>query len=382
MMMSIYRVLAIYPAFATEINEMAMVWRHLCGNVPMQCTVVTSMQDKLKAFAANLSEEHLHNLDIYRFSGPLSTAANRQRVLEVARQAAPQIIFCAVAHNMPLARYLQRYLQVPIVLHTEYFLDATMSLRSLWYLRIQQLKPFAQKLFRARLLNQADIILCSNPREFAPYFDSGIDKLRYMPWPHPKLDADSSDDRATRQVPRHIVYIGSFSKEKGADRLRLFLKALLEHTGNYRVTIVGPPIDSTGNDCIKAICAAGRERVEYLPRISRAEALALIRNCLAVISPGSSLGWGLIGDTWNCGTPVIAAAEHYDLHDGVDCLIADNAVDFVDAVDLLYHNADLRKRLVAGGHRTVCERHAVDFVGGVLFKELAQVVGEQGGHVR
>ena len=373
--------MAIYPAFAPEVNEMATVWRHLCGNKPIHCTVVTGIQDRLKSFSAALSEEHLHNLDIHRFPNRLSNATNRNRVLELARQAAPQIIFCAVAHNLPLARYLQRHLLVPVVLHTEYFLASSMALKRHWHLGLQLLKPFVQKMYRSRLLNQTARVLCSNPREFAPYIDSGIDKLRYLPWPHPRLAALPADQPANGQVSRHIAYIGSFSKEKGADRLRQFLQELLEHTSNFRVTIVGPAMDSTGEDCIRTRRTVGAKRVKYLPNISRAEALVLIKDSLAVVSPGSCLGWGLIGDAWNCGTPVIAAASHYDLHDGVDCLIADNARDFVSAVDRIHRNADLRKRLVTSGHKTVCERHAVDIASGVLFNELAQVAATQSAHV-
>lgn len=98
--------------------------------------------------------------------------------------------------------------------------------------------------------------------------------------------------------------------------------------------------------------------------------MAQIARALAVLSPLERGGWGLIGDAWQCGTPVIGAHSHYDLRDGSNALVAPSAEAFVSAVRRLRGDARLWQALSAGGERTARVEHGVEVVAAQLLKFL------------
>ena len=197
-------VLAIYPAFDPVINEMAMVWRQLCQDGQVRCTVVAGAVDKLKGQASASLVESLPNLDIHRVPATPASKEGRALVAEIARKLKPDVIFCAVSSNMPAALEAQKAAFAPIVLHTEYFLDDTMGLPRRAYLGLQWLRPWVHRRFRERLQRQRQLILCSNPVEFEGKLPESLAaKFQYLPWPHPHHAGGSAP-----QTPR----IGSIGR--------------------------------------------------------------------------------------------------------------------------------------------------------------------------
>jgi hypothetical protein len=77
--------------------------------------------------------------------------------------------------------------------------------------------------------------------------------------------------------------------------------------------------------------------------------MALVERAPFVFLPGTSMSWGLIGDAWRRGTPVIAQAEHYDLCADQNCLITCDAVRLVEAVSALESDEAGRNRIIQGG---------------------------------
>src|SRR5207302_1450038 len=88
------------------------------------------------------------------------------------------------------------------------------------------------------------------------------------------------------------------------------------------------------------------------------------------ISPHHRGGWGLIGDAWQCGTPVIGVDSHYDIREGSNALVASSAAGFVSAVRRLRSDAGLWQALSSEGQHTAEATHGVEVVAGQLLEFL------------
>jgi glycosyltransferase involved in cell wall biosynthesis len=95
-----------------------------------------------------------------------------------------------------------------------------------------------------------------------------------------------------------------------------------------------------------------------------------IGGSLAVISPHHRGGWGLIGDAWQCGTPVIGVDSHYDIREGSNALVASSAADFVSAVRRLRSDAQFWQAISSAGKHTAESKHGVDVVADQLLEFL------------
>jgi glycosyltransferase involved in cell wall biosynthesis len=138
---------------------------------------------------------------------------------------------------------------------------------------------------------------------------------------------------------------------------------------DFRLSLVGPPTDKAGMEAIEVLRAAGGNRVDIRNNCPRTEALDLIGRSQFVLSPANRLGWGLLGDAWSSGTPVIAVGSHYDIKAGENCLIAEDSATFVDQVIRLQQDERLRKALVAAGSDTAA-RHSIENVSAALLQGL------------
>lgn len=360
------RVIAIYPAFDVEINEMAMVWRVLCDSKPVHCIVLTAQRDCLKGYMSSATYEQHKNLEIYRYPSPLYISRDLPRI---AAKYKPDIVFCAVSSNMPLAMSLRKITGGPIMLHTEYFLDNANLLRRRHYLGLRLLRPLIYEFYRRFLSKHTVRILCSNPREFHPSRQHHFPALRYFPWPHHQVDSSSFAQRDKN----YCVYIGSVSRAKAATKLLLYFGYLLRQKLEIKLSVVGPAVDKTGNKVLQSIKEIGGNRVDLRMHCSRPEAVELLKKSLFVLSPGDRLGWGLIGDAWATGTPVLSVQEHYDLIAGENCMIVRRPSEFLDFVNQLQSDESLWNRLSMGGQETVKSRHGIEYTAEILFEQLSKV---------
>ena len=355
--------MAIYPAFDPGINEMAVVWKHLCNQQKLACTVIAGERDLLKGRDVGRSCEGYENLTIRRF--PVRTPTSE--LVAVALEAKPDLIFAAVHDNVGLARDVQRHLNVPIVLHNEFFLDDVgLLLRRRYHLGVPMLRHSANEIYRRYLHRVCARICISNPVEQGLPGWKRYQRLRYLPWPCPVEPTEA--DHPPRDLNR-ALYIGSLSRWKGAQHLQQYFAALLRALPNLTLTLVGPAVDQTGIETLRLLQGQFGKRVRVEDRCSRPEALALIASALFTFSPAQRFGWGLIDDSWGCGTPIVSVSEHYDLRDDENCLVAHSEADFVRQVRALQTDAFLRDRLAQAGRVTVTS-HGVDHVARTLLATL------------
>ncbi|NDV13143.1 glycosyltransferase family protein [Crenobacter caeni] len=369
------KVLAIYPAFDWRLNEMAMVWQQLCQSGQVKCTVFASRKDRLKGHVAALEHERGKNLEVFRLDAPLTSQAAIDRMLASADRERPDLIFCATSLNMHAARQVRQRFSVPILLHDEFLSDEQLPLPRRQYLGVEALRPLAIWLRARRVMAGTDGMACSNPKEFDRKFRHPLGgQVFYLPWPHP---APPDARPVPERDPALGIYIGSISKPKGAANLERHVSALLAADPHIRVRIIGPATDRLGEDALRALREAWPDRVSYLKSCSRSDAMQQLASAYFVFSSGVSSNWGLIGDAWNAGTPVLSPSAHYDLEDGENCLVCREAEDFVEAVKCLRDDGMLWRRLSLGGRRTVRELHSVAGVAERLLAGLHGTLGQR-----
>jgi len=194
--------------------------------------------------------------------------------------------------------------------------------------------------------------------------------MHYLAWPHPRWSGAPVPARQSRALDT-VVHVGSLQRWKGAERLGEYGERLLRDDPQSRLLVVGPVGDGTARRAIERLGRwVGEGRFRHIERLARSEAMERIGHALAVISPHHRGGWGLIGDAWRCGTPVIGVDSHYDLEEGSNALVAPSAADFVSAVRRLRGDAGLWQALSAAGQHTAESKHGVAVVAGQLLEFL------------
>jgi len=360
------KVVAIYPAFAPEINEMAVTWQRLTAAGLVECRVVAGENDILRATRSAVGIQRLPNLEIFRVPGLLAPGQVDDAAVEWAADFKPDVIFCALQLNVRHARRIARRCGAPILLHAEAWLDSTSMQRRL-YLGIEPLRPIVASARRAWYRRQVKAVAFSNPQEIPDLQASA--GMHYLAWPHP-WSASPRQKREARALDT-VVHVGSLYRWKGAERLGEYCERLLRDDPESKLLIVGPVGDKVARraiDRLQGWLADGRFR--HIERLPRTEAMEHIGHALAVISPYHFGGWGLIGDAWQCGTPVIGVDSHYDLREGLNALVAPSAADFVSAVRRLRSDAQLWQALSSAGKHTAESKHGVDVVAGQLLEFL------------
>lgn len=358
-------IVAIYPAFDYAINETAMLWKNLCADGSIKCLIIAGSKDTLKNSHNAPSYEQTDNLDIHRFTPPLKS--HIAAMLLLVGKTNPDLIFCAVIDQLPIARMIQKKFNVPIMLHTEYFLNKTKLINRRYYLGIKALLPLSYYLFSNWYISKTGTILSSDPSDFKDK-SKVPPTLHYLPWPHL---AGKSATALTHRDINSAVYIGSIVKWKGSENLLKYYSHLLTTQPDFKLTLIGPALDDESKKVVSAFKNFGSDRVDIREKCTRPEALELISKALFIFSPLDSMGWGLIGDAWSTGTPVLSVGEHYDLINGKNCIIVNNPDDFVAAVNRLQQDPSLWTNLSNGGLNTA-QSHSLESVTSILRHEIHQ----------
>jgi glycosyltransferase involved in cell wall biosynthesis len=361
------KIVAFYPAFAPGNNEMALAWQRLTDAGLVQCRVITGGDDRLKAARSALGVERLPNLEIRRVPGLLAPGRVDDDTIAWGAEMQPDLVFSALYTNLGHARRVARRARAPILLHVETWLETAVLQRRL-YLGIEPLRPLVAAAIRAWSRRQAAALAYSNPREIAAL--KGEADAHYLPWPQPRWSSEPVMPREARALDT-IAHVGFLTRWKGAARLGEYGARLLTDDPHSKLVIVGPAGDHAARRTLERLAPwRAQGRFLHVERMARNEAVALIGSALAVISPLQAGGWGLIGDAWARGTPVIGGADHYDLEPGRNALVASSPAQFVAEVQRLRSDAHLWDKLSSAGLHTVEEKHGLDLVSARLLEIL------------
>ena len=366
------RVLALYPGFQPDANEMAMVWQQACALGGLRVLALAPALDLFKGAQAAQRSLDAGALSIRWLEDQQHPLHVTEDILAQARQFAPDIVFVATRGNLPAGHVLARTLNAALLVHTEFFFTDDMLVNRREYLGVPALIPLAAARARRALRNGTRRVYVSDPAERSRL--SGDDRLQYLPWPHPAPPAGSEAIAQESRDADRFVYIGSLSRMKGARRLGEYLCLAAQTMPDLKMLLIGPPMDPEGRAVLAMLQQRLGARLDYRAHVPREEAMALIAHTFMVFSPGDFMGWGQIGDAWWRATPVVACRSHYDLVNDANCLVVRCAEEFAQTLARLRTDVALRTRLARGGLETVAH-HAVPAVAAALHTSLRSLSG-------
>ena len=328
------RVLCVYPFFDPAIHELAMVWAEMAANNDVSCRVLAGSADALKGTQASSRKSDLPGLSVRRSAGSIMKSMPSEPMLSWALADDPDIVVTSdtTAH---VGHLVWRRSHAPLVVQAENWFDDRMLPRR-YYLGVPWLRRAANVVRTGWLGRGAARIMIHCPVEARTLAARG-ERYAYVPWPHPAPGGASVVKPFTQRRRQEIVCIGSMTRWKGADNLRRYIPHLLANDPHVRVRIIGPALDRAAQDFLRSL-SPWLDRCEIAKHMPRAQALATIGDALCVFSSSDLRGWGVIGDAWNMGTPVVGVGEHYELTDDRNALIARSPEAFVRVI------AQLRRR--------------------------------------
>lgn len=367
------RIAAVYPAFDPVANELAQVWAALARDGHVQCRVIAGARDNLKGHDAQL-QASLPGIEVRRIAGSLHSRNHAPELIgddliRWAAEFAPDVIVSSCDFLADFGRRIQAMHPAPHLLHVEQWF-APQALARREYLGIKALRPLVNRLKHRRFDAFVDHYMIANPAERQAMREAADpSRYSYVAWPHPPLPGAGEPPPLEGRRADRLVYIGSMSHWKGAANLGRYIDAFLAASPNARATLVGPPGDKVAERALARLSRWG-ERCEHIPSLPRSDALRLIGESLAVFCPSDAMGWGLVGDAFNMGTPVIGVGEFYELRDGANGLVAATPADLARCFETLGSDASLWHRLAEAGRRCVLEEHSPQAVARGMLQAL------------
>jgi glycosyltransferase involved in cell wall biosynthesis len=367
-------ILAIYPGLNLEMNEFAYVMQQLAEQ-GHHVTVITARQNPMKGIQNSPVFEQIGRLRIYRpyknFDQMIYFPRLQGQVIQsIVDRAQPEIIFCSQEYNMQLAKMVQHYARVPIVLAVEDagriaagVIPGKIRPKLMWLVGV----PTYGRFYWRWLCHQSDAIITydANDVDCLQKLSAIGTPVHYIPWCNPlPRDFVMPDQRENR-----LIYIGTFSQRKNTDALGWMIPQILQQTPTERALLIGP--GDTG--VVDTLQKQFGDRVQYLPGCSRKEALTYLAASFFALTPMQTGFGGLIGDAWSVATPLVTIPGNRALIHKQDALIPATPDEVAATVNCLFTNPALYQTLQAGGAQRA-QKSSVAGVAGQMIHVISQVV--------
>jgi glycosyltransferase involved in cell wall biosynthesis len=294
------------------------------------------------------------------------------RILEIAEDLEPDLIFCDQELNMRLAVLIQESVKKPIVLMVE---DAGRILAGEFYnsgkTRIAMLLfgiPSGPK-FWSWLCEKANALITCNPRDQQNLglLSKHNKPVFYLPWPsYIPIDLECGSIRENGVG----IYIGSLYPFKNTQEFEITLPLILEKSQTKKFVVVGSGPQAL---MIKKLKDKYGEAISYIDHLPRTEALRLISSSYYAYSPVKIGGWGFIGDCWSMRTPLVMTHNDNYVINSVNALVAKDENDLVSNINRLYEDTNLYQNLQTNGYAEY-EKRKADVVGDKLYDILTKVL--------
>jgi len=294
------------------------------------------------------------------------------RILEIAKDLKPDLIFCDQELNMRLALLIQKSLKKPIVLMVEdagrIFSGEAYTSRKIRSAMFFFGIPSGPK-FWSWLCEKANALITCSPRDqqILGLLSKHNRPVFYLPWP--SYIPSDFECVSTRENGRGI-YIGSLYPFKNTQEFEKTLPLILEKSKTQQFVVVGPGPHAP---IIKKLEQRYGEAIRYVNHLPRTEALRLISNSYYAYSPVKIGGWGFIGDCWSTRTPIVMTHNNNYVINNVNALVARNENDLVANINRLFEDAQLYQKLQTNGYAEY-EKRKADVVGDKLYSILTKVL--------
>jgi glycosyltransferase involved in cell wall biosynthesis len=294
------------------------------------------------------------------------------KVINVARELNPDLIFCSQELNMRLALSVQKVLKKPIVLLVEdagriFSGEAYTSLKIKCIMNVFGI-PSSGPGFWSWLCEKSAALITCHPRDQENLFTLSKHQkpVYYLPWPSQIPEMEPSEVREKNKG----IYVGSLYPFKNTNEFEWALPLILEKTKTEQFIVVGP---GSHVPLIMKLKEKYGDAICYIDHMPRSEVMKLICSCYYAYTPVKTGGWGFIGDCWSMRTPVVMTHNDSYVIDNVNALVAEGENGLLTNINRLYEDAALYKRLQSAGFEEY-EKRKSTVVGDYLYNILTSVV--------
>jgi glycosyltransferase involved in cell wall biosynthesis len=342
----------------------------------MQVSIIAGRSMALKGSGTLPIYENMDGIAIHRlYKSPqdMFFFPNKvlNKVIDVAKELNPDLIFCSQELNMRLALSIQKILKKPIVLLVEdagrIFSGEAYSLKMKYLMGIFGI-PSSGPNFWSWLCQKSAALITCHPRDQKNL--TALSKhqkpVYYLPWPSQISETMASEVKDGKRG----IYVGSLYPFKNTGEFEWALPLILEKTKTEQFIIVGPGPHAP---LIMKLKEKYGDAICYVDHMPRSDVLKLISSCYYAYTPVKIGGWGFIGDCWGMRTPIVMTHnDDYVVNNG-NALVAEGGNGLVTNINRLYKDAALYERLQSSGFEEYEKRKSI-VVGDNLYKILNSVV--------
>ncbi len=365
-------ILCLFPGMSATVNDNAHMLIRL-REKGAKLVIITGKSMALKGKGNFLSQEDMSGIPIYRLYKNaqemlLFPGRNIKKILEIANDLKPDLIFCEQELNIRLALLIQKTLRKPLVLMVEdagriFSGELYNSMKARIVMRLFGI-PTKSK-FWSWLCEKSDVLITCNPKDQKNLAKLSIfDKpVFYLPWPSYVPDDFEKDSEREKDTG---IYIGSLYPFKNTQEFERTLPLILKKTKTKRFIVVGPGPQAS---IVRKLQAQYGEAINYFSHLPRTEALKWISKSYFAYSPVKTGGWGFIGDCWSMKTPLVLTHDDNYGVDKVNVMVANNEEELILTINKLYDDSKLYQSLQDNGYSEYEIRKA-SVVGDKLFEIL------------
>lgn len=369
-------ILCIFPGMSKLVNDNAhMIIRlHEKG---AKTVIITGKSMGLKGKGNLPTYEDMDGIQIHRlYENPqemfLFPDKRLSKILEIAKDLGPDLIFCDQELNMRLAVLIQKSLRKPIVLMVEdagrifagEFYNSNKTKIAMFLFGI----PSGPK-FWSWLCEKADALITCSPRDQQNlgFLSKHNKPVFYLPWPSyiPK----DFEYEPTRECGVGI-YIGSLYPFKNTQEFETTLPIILEKSKAKKFVVVGSGPQAS---IITKLKERYGEAIRYVDHLPRTEALRLISKSYFAYSPVKIGGWGFIGDCWSMRTPIVMTHNDNYVINNENAVVSKDENDLIANINRLYDDTKLYHNLQDNGYAEY-EKRKAEVVGDELYRLLMNML--------
>lgn len=369
-------ILCIYPGMSKQVNDNAYMLIRL-RDKGVKLAIVAGRSMDLKGTGNLPTYENMDGIHIHRLYENLHDMflfphKGLSKILEIAGDLKPDLIFCSQELNMRLALLIQKSLKKPIVLLVEdagrIFSGEAYNSRKMRSAMFFFGIPSGPK-FWPWLCEKANALITCSPKDqqILSLLSKHNRPVFFLPWPsYIPNDFEYSSIRENNRG----VYIGSLTPFKNTQEFEQTLPLILEKTKTTQFIVAGPGPHAS---IIKKLKERYGEAISYVNQLPRTEALKLISSSYYAYTPVKIGGWGFIGDCWSMKTPIVMTHNDNYVTNNINALVARDENDLVVNINRLLEDAQLHQKLQTNGYEEYGKRKA-DVVGDKLYSMLTKVL--------
>lgn len=220
-----------------------------------------------------------------------------------------------------------------------------------------------------KLARLSDVVWCASPEDKEIMAREAPEaSIAVVPTIHELRDSGKAfEDR------RELLFIGNLAHRPNEDAVLFFLREVYPLV---RKNLPGVGLDIIGDNPSAAIKASDSEDVRirgYVPDVE-----PYLRNARVFVAPlrfGAGIK-GKVGEAMAHGIPVVTTsigAEGFGLTPGLDVMIGDDPASFAEAIQQLYLQQELWKRVADNSRQRIAQHFTPDVVAEIINTSIQQV---------